>query len=196
MGYEEKRSIVLNGDGAPDVVSEINREHELCLSSMRSSLEHAVGGLEHAMKCGELLLLEKSKLSHGEWLPWVMVNCRFSEDTAERYMKLSRYSARVRNMEPGTLLTGALRMLVEPKRTEPKRAEEEPKKNVAFSWFKEPEYQEHDLWLKRFYSYVKFLEHEDKDRGAVLYILGLWHKRLSDVMQTIEEVIVVERSKE
>ena len=42
------------------------------------------------IRCGELLIAQKVDLQHGEWKPWVDVQCDFAYDTAKRYMKAAR----------------------------------------------------------------------------------------------------------
>ena len=65
-----------------DVVEEINHEHELCIGSMRNSIEHA-------MRVGELLLIQKEKIQYGEWGIWVKMNLSFNDRQAWKYMKIA-----------------------------------------------------------------------------------------------------------
>jgi hypothetical protein len=67
----------------PVIEAEIRTEHEACCRAARTSLEHAI-------KCGTLLLEAKDMLEHGQWLSWLHDNCRLSERTAQRYMRLAR----------------------------------------------------------------------------------------------------------
>jgi ParB family chromosome partitioning protein len=73
-----------------------NREHEL---AYRSGAEMVA----HAINAGEALIAAKAQTPRGEWLPWLAANFNASEDTAERYMKVARNSARVRNLEEPSL---------------------------------------------------------------------------------------------
>ena len=34
-------------------------------------------GVEHAIRCGELLAEQKARLNHGEFKPWIETNCDF-----------------------------------------------------------------------------------------------------------------------
>ncbi len=53
--------------------------------------ERAYGtALEHARAIGERLVAAKDVAGHGNWKPWVEAKCRFSMDTAERFMKIHR----------------------------------------------------------------------------------------------------------
>ena len=94
----------ITGEVVEDVASQINREHALFEESMRSSMEHAIN-------CGNLLIETKSNLKHGEWLPWVRLNCAFSEDTAQIYMKIATNTERVRYLDSGSSIRGILREL-------------------------------------------------------------------------------------
>ena len=73
------------------IASEINREHRL-------AEEHAAQAVDHAIRCGEMLIEAKAQLKHGEWLPWLAANFEGSEDTAGNWMRLARNSERVRNL--------------------------------------------------------------------------------------------------
>jgi hypothetical protein len=43
-------------------------------------------GMRGATEAGRLLLEAKSTAAHGQWLPWLKANCKFSERTAQAYM--------------------------------------------------------------------------------------------------------------
>lgn len=58
----------------------INKEHRLA----RESAETAV---DHAIRCGQLLVEKKKSVPHGEWIPWIEEHCDFSHNRASRYMK-------------------------------------------------------------------------------------------------------------
>src|SRR5271166_6081333 len=47
-----------------------------------------VGSIDGAIRIGEILTVQKSKLNHGEWLPWIEANLEFHFNTAARYMKV------------------------------------------------------------------------------------------------------------
>jgi hypothetical protein len=59
---------------------EINQEHHLA----RSCAETAV---QHAVRCGELLVEQKARLEHGEFGNWIAAHCEFSQATANNYMR-------------------------------------------------------------------------------------------------------------
>jgi len=51
----------------PDLAQAIEAEHHATVSAFRATLEHAI-------RCGELLLEAKKLLGHGDWLPWIKKN--------------------------------------------------------------------------------------------------------------------------
>jgi Protein of unknown function (DUF3102) len=64
------------------LAAEANQAHEACESSY-------AGALAHALRCGEVLAEAKSRLAHGEWLPWLDVNFNGAGRTAQRYMQIA-----------------------------------------------------------------------------------------------------------
>lgn len=66
------------------LATEINTEHNAFLEAMQA-------GLQHALKCGNLLLEAKAMVPHGEWLPWLADNCQVSERSAQAYMRVAQH---------------------------------------------------------------------------------------------------------
>jgi hypothetical protein len=66
----------------PALATRINKEHEQLIESTRHIVHRAIG-------IGEALKDAKAKSGHGNFLKWVEVNCKFSDKTAQRYMKLA-----------------------------------------------------------------------------------------------------------
>jgi hypothetical protein len=62
-------------------VAEINKLHQ-------ELQELAVGALDRAIRLGELLSAAKSRVPHGQWLPWLTNNVAFSERTVRNYMRI------------------------------------------------------------------------------------------------------------
>ena len=69
--------------GAERLVQEITREHELAQAARDTAIEHAI-------RCGRLLLEQKARLEHGDFQPWIEAHCRFAYSTAARYMTAAR----------------------------------------------------------------------------------------------------------
>jgi hypothetical protein len=78
---------------------EINTEHELA----KRSAEDAVA---HAVRCGELLMAQKRRCGHGNFVAWVKEHCCFSHDTANIYMRTAR-------KKTSALVFQSLRQLIE-----------------------------------------------------------------------------------
>lgn len=65
------------------LAAQIKQEH----AAFEQSLKR---GLEHARHAGDLLIEAKSRLGHGEWLPWLKSNCKMSEWSCQAYMRIAR----------------------------------------------------------------------------------------------------------
>ena len=66
--------------------TEINVSHA-------QAILHAGEAMNHALRCGDLLIKAKGTVQHGRWLPWLRQNIAFSERTAQGYMRIAeRYS--------------------------------------------------------------------------------------------------------
>lgn len=63
--------------------ADINSHHE-------QATHHAETAIEHAKKAGELLLLAKKELRHGEFVSWIEANCTVSARQAQRYMRAAQ----------------------------------------------------------------------------------------------------------
>jgi Protein of unknown function (DUF3102) len=74
----------LHDNRLPVLAADIRAERALHVAAVEASIEHAI-------KCGELLIEAKAMLNkHGEWLPWLHEHCELSERTAQRYMRIAR----------------------------------------------------------------------------------------------------------
>lgn len=146
---------VLTGEIITGAADEINHEHELCLLGQKDAVEHA-------FRCGYLLSEQKASLEHGEWLPWVMMNCRFSDETARKYMLLSSNSNRGWNLSDVTSIRSALRLLSAPEKKK-EAPKEEPKVEVnPFSVIQEA--------IGTIKTNVSVLLKADKESGADYYL--------------------------
>src|SRR3954454_15104181 len=65
-------------------IQEINRLHGE-VQGLKTEIERK------AKRIGQLLIDEKERLQHGEWLPWLKENCPdINERTAQQYMAFAR----------------------------------------------------------------------------------------------------------
>lgn len=58
--------------------------------------------VQYAAKCGEKLIQAKATCAHGEWLPWLEVNCNLKERQARKYMRLAEEYPSLSNRHHGT----------------------------------------------------------------------------------------------
>lgn len=61
----------------------------------------------YALLCGMELLAARAEIKHGEWLPWIEKNCKFSQPTAYKYMTLAEGAMPVLKAQYPELLEGA-----------------------------------------------------------------------------------------
>lgn len=90
-----------------DDVSEVERLHGEITEAFKTSLPKAI-------RIGEILAEKKSRLNHGEWIPWVRANLPFDKRTATNYMRLHRERGRLKR-ESVSHLGDAYKLLSEPK---------------------------------------------------------------------------------
>jgi len=64
------------------LAAEINILHE-------SAQNAASSAIQYAARCGAKLNAAKEQLKHGEWLPWLEINCKVTHAQANRYRKLA-----------------------------------------------------------------------------------------------------------
>ena len=99
-----------------DLPARINEAHE----KLKQALWR---GAEHAVEAGRLLLQAKATVRHGTWLEWIGANCRFSERTAQLYMRLAEEAPRLESKTQriaDLTLNDAIKLL-EPLKTEEPR---------------------------------------------------------------------------
>ena len=98
---------------------QINQLHEGVLEGARTTLRTAI-------QIGELLIAQKKEVGHGNWIPWMDANLRFSPATSGRYMRCFDKRAEL-NQSPMTDLTlvEAARVVFKPAKTKERlRAED------------------------------------------------------------------------
>lgn len=96
-----------------DLVREINAEHGQVETYKHNTIQHAI-------RCGDLLLEMKQRVGHGNWLAWVQEHFEASERTARNYMEIAK-SAAVADLRDDTTMRSALRALAS--RSQPKDEE-------------------------------------------------------------------------
>lgn len=82
---------------------EIGVLHEQIIDAANTSLQRAI-------RIGELLVEQRSRLNHGEWLPWIEAHVPFTGRTARNYIRLWESRERLK-LETVSDLTEAYRLL-------------------------------------------------------------------------------------
>jgi hypothetical protein len=128
---------------------EINEEHRLTVLAGESMLEHAI-------RCGQLLIEQKARMDHGGFMSWVQEHCNFARQAAQNYMRIANYqssgnliheieetkqepTAQLPDLGGATSIAQALRQITAADPPAPKAKKPEQAKPVmAFSWFHQP----------------------------------------------------------
>lgn len=90
----------------PQLAADIRREYEQAEAAFETAVQHAV-------RCGELLIEAKAQAKHGEWLPWLKENFPASTRTAQGYMRLAARAEDAQGLAH-LGIEGALRQLAAP----------------------------------------------------------------------------------
>lgn len=99
-----------------EIAREINTEHGQVETHKRNTIQHAI-------RCGELLLEMKRRVGHGNWLAWVAEHFEASERTARNYMEIAK-SAAVADLSDDTTMRSALRTLASRSQAEESKSEQ------------------------------------------------------------------------
>lgn len=70
----------------------------------------ASNAVEAAVRCGMALTAVKTRLPHGEWLPWLKEHFKKDSGTARRYIRLAAYWARMPNLHGANSINKAIQM--------------------------------------------------------------------------------------
>jgi predicted GNAT family acetyltransferase len=68
------------------LADEINKEHGLAQQLSETAVQHAI-------RCGQLLVEVKVALEHGQFEKWMADNCSFASSTARRYIQAAKQNA-------------------------------------------------------------------------------------------------------
>jgi hypothetical protein len=105
-----------------ELASKINSEYASIIKADKDVMAANHNIVERGIILGQILNEAKDKVAHGEWLPWLKLNCpEIPERTAQRYMYLSNKAATVRKkMKSATMADLTLKAaldLVDDKKT-------------------------------------------------------------------------------
>jgi hypothetical protein len=83
----------VEGPTPEQMAERINHEYAAIFADERGN-NHKI--VERAIAVGAQLLYCKSKVAHGNWVPWVKANCpTISKSTVERWMKLAENKSKI-----------------------------------------------------------------------------------------------------
>jgi hypothetical protein len=85
MARNDLRSSIERSNSLTDLAARIKAEHDASTLAIKR-------GVEHAIRCGRLLIDAKEQIKHGQWLPWLRDHCGVNERTAQQYMRLARHA--------------------------------------------------------------------------------------------------------
>jgi hypothetical protein len=103
--------------------AQINQEHQACIRA-------AGQALEHALRCGDLLMEAKADCRHGEWQSWLAEHFEGSKRSAQAYMRLAdnRELLESKSAESALLsIDGAMKLIAGPKVPDGQKQDESPK---------------------------------------------------------------------
>jgi hypothetical protein len=83
----KRTAVVVHQITRDDTVTAINAEHQ-------AAQRGAADAVQHAVRCGQLLIEKKAGLKHGEFMPWIETHCQVPRSTATVYMKAARQIAK------------------------------------------------------------------------------------------------------
>src|SRR6516165_10070829 len=72
----------------PELAARIRAEHTAVADALKDSLRHAI-------TAGELLIVAKAQMPHGQWLSWLREHCAISERTEQFYMRVAKNRAEI-----------------------------------------------------------------------------------------------------
>jgi len=120
-------------DKLASLAESIRSEHDACLLA-------AADAVSHAISAGRKLIEVKESLAHGEFMPWVRLNCPFSQNTASKYMRVANLTSRLNlNDHPPGSINQALRMLTD----------EPPQENESPTPAEQSELDRHEATIER-----------------------------------------------
>jgi protein gp37 len=87
---------------------------EMANSAAESVERNLQSAVQHAITAGRALIAAKGQCSHGEWLPWLKANWRFSERLSRQYIELANWQSSA-DLSSASSIAEALRMIADSK---------------------------------------------------------------------------------
>jgi hypothetical protein len=88
----------MSGLSLDHLALQIHREHQSAVSAAGTAIEHA-------RRCGELLIQAKARIGHGGFLRWVTDHCHVGERQARNYMRVAQNWEAIANRQRASDLT-------------------------------------------------------------------------------------------
>ena len=120
------------GGASFDVIADIDVLVSRINTAHAEAKAYAGRAIDRALEAGELLLLAKQRIPHGQWQSWLMEHCpAIGPRQAQRYMKIAGDLPVEKRHESFLTINGALRMLIvdDPDRSP---AAKEPRQEISF----------------------------------------------------------------
>ena len=72
----------------PELAARVRAEHTAVADALKDSLRHAI-------TAGELLIVAKAQVPHGQWFSWLREHCAISKRTEQFYMRAAKKRAEI-----------------------------------------------------------------------------------------------------
>lgn len=155
----------------PDAIA-INEQHQMFMDSCETAFEYAYS-------CGRLLIAKKDTMRHGNWIPWVDLNCDFDITQAWRYMKIASKFARAQNIKNPKSIRQALLAYKPP--------EQKEKVEQPFDWAQNTRVEAALKGITSIRQCVAMLKSTNKEIGAAKYYLKMIKEACQKIADSIEE---------
>lgn len=136
---------------------ELNALHDEIEQAKITLTEYGVTFVQKIAALGQKLIEKKAELGHGNWIPWVAGNLKYSITTVSYYQKIARNFQRVENLDGAQSLRQALALCDDS--SKPDEASEEAETNpfqskskptfvskITESFFKKTRLRRADEW--------------------------------------------------
>jgi hypothetical protein len=180
---------------------EINHEHELAVMAGENAALHA-------LRCGQLLLVQKGKLDHGDFEPWIQEHCKFSLRTSQVYTQIAKAQSsalieaeieaavqqpegqkQLPDLGGATSIAKVLRQITAANPPAEKKPKVEEPKEVVFSWFKEPRVEAMLDGMQAIRAGVDELIHDQRDPDTAKHILKNARTLMREIAKDIDDVL-------
>jgi phage N-6-adenine-methyltransferase len=105
--------VAIGGPRLHDLAQAIEHEHQATLGAFRTTLDHAI-------RCGELLIQAKAQVPHGQWLPWVKANLTLKLRQCQVCMRIAEKREALNAQSTAHLtIDGALALIAETRQAHP-----------------------------------------------------------------------------